>query len=157
MELGWIDDAQDHISEAAVANSAVKRIPKGSLLFVVRGMILAHSFPTAITTREVTINQDMKALVLARPDLGEFLLRSCQAARTRILQKVVRSTHGTCRLESKDLEQFPLAIPSLAEQKRIVAKVNQLMALCAELESKLRDAEKGAERLAEGMTAAMVM
>jgi type I restriction enzyme S subunit len=156
MKKPYIDNAQDHISEAAVAESSVKRIPTGSLLFVVRGMILAHSFPTALTTREVTINQDMKALVLARPDLGAFLLLSCRAARTRILQKVARSSHGTCRLESRDLEEFPIALPPMSEQKRIIAKVDQLMALCDELESKLRDAEQGAQRLAEAMTAAMV-
>ncbi|MFY0572610.1 restriction endonuclease subunit S [Archangium lansingense] len=56
----------------------------------------------------------------------------------------------------KDLEQFPIALPPLAEQKRIIAKVDQLMALCDELEARLRDAEKGAQRLAEAMTAAMV-
>ncbi len=115
MKKPYIDAAQDHISEAAVEGSAVKLIPAGSMLFVVRGMILAHSFPTARTTREVSINQDMKALVLAIPDLGEFLRLACRAAKARMLKKVARSTHGTCRLESSDLEQFPIALPPLPE------------------------------------------
>jgi hypothetical protein len=34
----------------------------GTILMVVRGMIPVRAFPVAITTREVTINQDMKAL-----------------------------------------------------------------------------------------------
>jgi hypothetical protein len=41
-------------------------------------------------------------------------------------------------------------------QKRIISKVNQRMALCDELEDKLRDAEKGVERLATAMNATMV-
>lgn len=156
MKKPYIDDAQDHISEAAVQGSAVKLIPAGALLYVVRGMILAHTFPVARTQREVTINQDMKALVPAMPELGEFLLRACGALQEHILQKVTRSSHGTCRLESKELEQLLIPLPPLAEQKRIIAKVDQLMALCDALESKLSDAEQGAQRLAEAMAAEMV-
>jgi len=54
------------------------------------------------------------------------------------------------------LTRYSIRLPPMAEQKRIIAKVDQLMALCDELETKLQDAEKGAERLAEAMTAAMV-
>jgi type I restriction enzyme S subunit len=136
MKRPYIEDAEDHISVAAVEGSAVKLIPAQSILYVVRGMILAHSFPVAIATREVTINQDMKAMVLAIPALSEFVLRSCQAARTRVLAKVERSSHGTCRLESEAVETLPIALPPLAEQGRIVARVDQLMALIDDLEAK---------------------
>jgi type I restriction enzyme, S subunit len=54
------------------------------------------------------------------------------------------------------LTRYSIRLAPIAEQKRIIAKVNQLMALCDELETKLRDTEKGAQRLAEAMTAAMV-
>jgi len=136
MKRPYIDDAEDHISTSAVEGSAVKLIPTQSILCVVRGMILAHSFPVAIATREVTINQDMKALVLALPALSEFILRSCQAARTRVLAKVEHSSHGTCRLASEVVEMLPIALPPLAEQKEIVARVDQLMALIDDLEAK---------------------
>jgi type I restriction enzyme S subunit len=55
------------------------------------------------------------------------------------------------------LTRYSIRLPPIAEQKRIIAKVDQLMALCDELETKLRDAEKGTEHLAEAMTAAMVV
>jgi type I restriction enzyme S subunit len=44
-------------------------------------------------------------------------------------------------------------LPLIKEQKRIVAKVDQLMAFCDELESKLRRAEADGEKLIESRRA----
>jgi len=156
MKRSYIDDAEDHISEAAVEQSAVKRIPTGSLLFVVRGMILAHSFPVALTTREVTINQDMKGLVLALPELGPYLLWACKAARARILQQVERSSHGTCRLDTRLVEETPIPLPPLPEQTRIVGRLESLMRQCDELELRLRQADQAASKLTASMVAGLV-
>jgi type I restriction enzyme S subunit len=160
MKKPYIGDAEDHISDAAVEGSAVKLIPERSILFVVRGMILAHSFPVAMTTKAVTTNQDMKALVLAVPETSEYLLRACWAARSRVLRHVERSSHGTCRLKSEIVENLPIPLPPLAEQKRIVAKVDELMRMLDDLEAKqtkkreirgrLRSAAVGALTSAEG-------
>jgi type I restriction enzyme S subunit len=150
-----IGDAEDHISESAIAASPAKLVPQNSLLCVVRGMILAHSFPVALTTRPVTINQDMKALVPAVPELGKYLLLAARAARERVLAKVLRSGHGTCRLESEVVEELPVAIPPLAEQRRIVAKVDQLMALCDELEAKQTKKREFGDRLTKAALRAL--
>jgi type I restriction enzyme S subunit len=77
----------------------------------------------------------MKALVLALPTLSEFVLRTCQAARRRVLEMVERSSHGTCRLDSEAVEMLPIALPPLSEQKRIIAKLNHLITLCDDLEA----------------------
>lgn len=54
---------------------------------------------------------------------------------------------GNKNLVLKYIKNFTIPLPPLEEQKRIVAKVNQLMTLCDELESKLRQAEADSERL----------
>ena len=133
MKRPYMHDAIDHVSALGVENSSGKMIPAGSLLMVVRGMILAHSFPVALAMRELTINQDMKALRLALPEIGEYLLRCCTASKQRMLANVERSSHGTCRLASEIVANFPVPLPPLAEQKRIVAKVDQLLGLCDEV------------------------
>jgi type I restriction enzyme S subunit len=137
MKVDELNDAQDHISSLAVEQSATRLIPMGSLLMVVRGMILAHSFPTAITTMPVTINQDMKAIVPFRADVIRFLLLLTKGLKPEVLRLVLRSTHGTCKLLTDDLFSMPIPIPPLAEQRRIVDKVNELMALCDRLERQL--------------------
>ena len=48
---------------------------------------------------------------------------------------------GINHLGADRLARFPLALPPLAEQRRIVAKVDQLMRLCAALEAGLARAE----------------
>jgi restriction endonuclease S subunit len=36
-----------------------------------------------------------------------------------------------------EIEQFPFSLPPIAEQRRIVAKIDKLMALCDELEKQI--------------------
>ena len=157
MKALHISDAQDHISEAAVEGSSVRKIPPGSLLMVVRGMILARAFPVALTTGDVTINQDMKALLPFERDMRDYLLLALRAFEPEVLATVERSSHGTCKLKTEFLHGLTMPIPPLAEQRRIVARVDQLMALVDELEEQL-DASRtiGAdliEAVAAGLTA----
>lgn len=157
MKVLRVSDAEDHISSAAVEYSAVRMIPAGSLLMVVRGMILARAFPVALTTAEVTINQDMKALMPFAPETGEFLLLTLRALEPEILAAVQRSTHGTCKLETDVLHGLAVPIPPLAEQRRIVARVDQLMGRVDELEAQLASSKTTAEDLMEAVVAGLIM
>jgi type I restriction enzyme S subunit len=134
MKRDLIEDSRDHITELAIESSSVKRIPRDSLLMVVRGMILAHSFPTALTSTEVTVNQDMKALTPFDASLAPFLLLMTKGRKVDVLGLVQTSTHGTCRLPTAELFGMPIGIPPLAEQRSIVAKVDELMTLLDEFE-----------------------
>ena len=150
MKVPVIEDAVDHVSSQALAGS-LSLIPSGSLLMVVRGMILAHSFPVAVTQVPVTINQDMKALTPFEPGTLPFLMLLCQGMKTEVLALVDRSTHGTCKLESHKVFGLPIPLPPLAEQARIVARVTQLRCICADLRQRLSASQATQSRLAEAL------
>lgn len=151
MKVDYIVSAQMAITDVAVSGSAVSIIDAGSIMFVVRGMILAHSFPVAISKVPLTINQDMKALTPEVPEIAEYLLRALKGLKPEMLKRVQRSSHGTCRLEGSDYADFPVPIPPLAEQHRIVSKVDELMALCDQLEASLVKGEQTRSKLLEAV------
>ncbi|MGV8842900.1 MAG: restriction endonuclease subunit S [Pseudomonas sp.] len=147
MKRPVIHDSEDHISAKALAETSLKAVPPKSLLMVVRGMILVHSFPVALTAREVTINQDMKALVPPE-EISDYLLMYLQASKAVMVGLADRSSHGTCKLISEKLWSHIVCLPPLPEQHRIVDKVDQLMALCDQLKTRLTQARQLNEQLA---------
>ena len=137
MKVDYINQSQDMITAKAIDNSSIKIVPSGTLLMVVRGMILDHSFPVAVTEIEVTINQDMKALIPFDSRLSRYLLLLMKGMKVEILKLVKKSTHGTCRLPTDDLFSIPLPIPPVDEQRRIMSKVDDVMNVLDQLSFRL--------------------
>ncbi|MBY8101610.1 restriction endonuclease subunit S [Vibrio fluvialis] len=137
MKVDFIESAIDTVTEKAIKETTIKLIPKNSLLMVVRGMILAHSFPVALTNKDVVINQDMKALVFSNID-PHYLLTVMKATKTTFTDLVDRSSHGTCKLISDKLWNVTLAIPPLNEQKKINIMLEQIMDICEQLKQGIR-------------------
>jgi hypothetical protein len=138
MKLDFIENALDTVTDEAVNNTSASIIPVGSLLMVVRGMILAHSFPVAISKKALIINQDMKALVFSQV-LPEYLLLIMKAFKGMIVDIVDRSSHGTCKLVSEKLFNIALPIPPKNEQERILEKLCKLEKLQDALKSKIAE------------------
>lgn len=123
MKRDEIEDAEDHVAALALLSSALRLIERGAVLIVVRGMILAHSFPTAVTTRPVTINQDMKALRCCRALEPYFLRDLFRGTVAHLVSLAEESAHGTRKLESDVLGRFEVCVPPLEEQRAIVAYI----------------------------------
>ncbi len=58
---------------------------------------------------------------------------------------------GISNMSSKALASIPMPVPPLAEQHRIVAKVDELMALCDRLEAQQADAESAHAQLVQAL------
>ncbi|QUY48916.1 restriction endonuclease subunit S [Serratia plymuthica] len=140
MKIDYIFDAEDHISESAVKQSSTKLIPVNSVLIVVRGMILSHSFPVAINTAVVTINQDMKALIPNVKISFEYLHLVLKGFRQNVLDLTDNSSHGTKCLKTESFERMQIPLPPLQEQLRIVFDIKELLSKIDSLVSRQNEA-----------------
>jgi type I restriction enzyme S subunit len=64
---------------------------------------------------------------------------------------IATGTANQANIGAKALKEFIFPLPPLAEQKRIVAKVDQLMHLCDELETQLNQSKKDSEILMQAV------
>ena len=138
MKRWYINDAQEHISPIALQETtAVKPIPLGSVLTVVRGMILAHTLPVGVTKTEVTINQDMKALIPDDSLLPEYVGYILRARAPSVLQQVEMAAHGTRRLKTDTLKQIIVPNISKNAQRKIVEYFNCVQSDVDEMKTRL--------------------
>ena len=73
-------DSQDHVTAEALGNGT-RSVPPRSILLLVRGMTLHDDLPICMVMREMTFNQDVKALVphdhvVLQPHGAEVLRRA---------------------------------------------------------------------------------
>jgi type I restriction enzyme S subunit len=125
MKVDTICDSLDHVSEKVFRETNLHKIPAGTPLIVVRGMILAHTVPLAITGRDVSINQDMKAIRFDSEIDPLFGLWCLKAQHTALLNSVSTAAHGTKRLDSRVLGEFQLMIPPPILQNKFVSIVQK--------------------------------
>jgi type I restriction enzyme S subunit len=134
---GVVTKAETYITQAGLNNSSAKIVEAGTVLIAMYGSIgkmgvagfrcatnqaIAHCVPdeTKISTEYLFLT--LKSLSAA------FLAKGHGGAQQNISQTIIKS--------------HPVSLPSLHEQHRIVAKVDELMGLCDRLEA-ARSAREG--------------
>lgn len=137
MKVDVIGDTEDFITHDAVANSATKRVAENSILMVVRSGILKHTFPVALTDREVTINQDMRALSLLDGIDARYLTFVLRRLQHQILDQCSKDGTTVASVEPALLEKTLVPIPPITEQQRIVARIDELFTDIADGEAEL--------------------
>ncbi|MBK1784456.1 restriction endonuclease subunit S [Prauserella cavernicola] len=118
-------ESDNHVTDEVFRETSLRKIPAGTVVLVVRGMILAHTVPVATLDVDAAINQDLKAL-LPREDIDpSYLSAVLRAQHEAILKQVGTAAHGTKKLESRVLENIRIPLPAPSEQRRIAGILDQ--------------------------------
>jgi type I restriction enzyme S subunit len=115
-------DSEDHVSQSALDSTSLKLQPPNSILVVVRGMILAHTFPVALNAVEVTINQDMKAMQPKGRVSAQYLAWALRGLQPLMLSLTEESAHGTKVLRTDQWANQAIPVPCEDEQAEMVAR-----------------------------------
>jgi type I restriction enzyme S subunit len=137
MKQSELRTSEEKVTREGVEASS-KLMPPETIMIVVRGMILAHTFPVGRTTVEAVFNQDMKALVVSKDYRPKYIQYRFEYASRQYLQLVSESSHGTKRLESDKLFSLSVPRPKLHEQDEFIAQVDEIQARVTYSEARMR-------------------
>lgn len=102
------------------SKNGTRLVPEGTVLLLVRGGALHNKIPVGITTREVTFNQDVKALVPKTDEITPwYLLFWLISIKKTLLAKVENTGIGAGKLDTKILQELEVPLPPRAELKKL--------------------------------------
>lgn len=100
-------------------------------------------------------NHVFRAQLRSADCLRDWVLLYFNSAAREYFAQASKQTTNLASINMRQLRSCPVPLPPLAEQKRIVAKVNELMALCDALEAKLTQSRSDADTLAAAIVHAV--
>jgi len=139
MRGDYIWDTQEHITKEAIAKSATKLVPAGSILVVVKSKILMRRLPLALTMRPMCHGQDIKSIQCSDRIDPIFLIQVMKYNEDKLLAKARgANTEG---LNLPMLREIPVPDVPLSDQKKFVRVVEGFRHLRAQQREALRQAE----------------
>lgn len=130
--------------------SPYRRPASGDILYTVVGA--TYGRPVHVNTRRPFCVQRHIAILKPTDQMNVRFLCLLLAS-PLVYRQATRSTTGTAQptIPLRPLRNFLVPLPPLAEQQRIVAKVDELMALCDKLEAQLTTTQTESRRLLEAV------
>lgn len=113
-----LTESQRTLTEAGV-KAGSRLVPKGSILFVVRGMSLKKEFRVGRAGTSLAFGQDCKAIIPHQGVDSGYLLHALEALEPEVLKQVEEASHGTGRLPTKAVGSLQIRLPELKEQRQI--------------------------------------
>jgi type I restriction enzyme S subunit len=127
------------------------KVKAGDILYCLRGSL--GKFALVDTNNLGAIASSLVIIRVALPDLTAYVMRYLKTPLAATL--ISRFDNGTAQpnLGAGDLAKFVVPLPPLAEQSRIVTRINELHALCAELRLQLKASQLTQSHLADALVA----
>jgi type I restriction enzyme S subunit len=142
-----VSDSELKISALGLSETRLELYRPGCLFMVARSGILKRTFPVSINRVPAAANQDMKVLVPFLDGQERYLQIMFRGLTDFLLRELVKTGTTVQSLKYAEFEHQPFPLPPLAEQQRIVAKVDELMALCDRLAAARGEREATRDRL----------
>ena len=133
------------LSSKGLQSSSATMMPTGTVLFTSRAPIGY----VAIAANPIATNQGFKSIVPYVTDCSRFIAVVMQTFAPDIDANAPGTTFK--EVSGKIVARVPLPLPPLAEQHRIVTKVDELMAVCDRLEQALAAGDKARSRLLDAL------
>jgi type I restriction enzyme S subunit len=140
MKVSVVVDTEEKITPQAVRESATNLIPLGAVLIVVRSGILIHTIPVTLTGRELTLNQDLKALIPRSDILPKYLFFLISGRQKELLVEWKKEGATVESLEMDLVAQTQIPLPDEREQEAMSAFLARETAKIDSLVIKIREA-----------------
>lgn len=138
----YVSTGSRDLSEKGAERSSATVMPRGTVLFTSRAPIGY----VAIAANPLATNQGFKSVVPYVDECSRFIALVLKAFAPEIDAKAPGTTFK--EVSGKIVAGIPFPLAPLGEQQRIVAKVDELMALCDQLEAAGAQREATRDRLA---------
>ncbi|MFD5218288.1 restriction endonuclease subunit S [Streptomyces tendae] len=126
LKTPWLFESERSVTELGAQNGT-RLVPKGAILFVVRGMSLTTEFRVGIAQREVAFGQDCKALIPHASIDPVTLFLAIRAQSPKILGMVDLAGHGTGRLVTERVANLRVRLPHGEAAAGFAARAGALM------------------------------
>jgi len=140
------------ITQRGVENSNAVILPADTIIFVVRSGILKRTIPISIARTRSTINQDLKAWLLVKPKMADFLRINILGNEKRLLCNIVKKGMTVESFDFDKFKRFPIPLPPFAEQIEIVKTVRKIMATIDDLQKDAINREEQSELLIQSVS-----
>ncbi|WGK83214.1 restriction endonuclease subunit S [Vibrio aestuarianus] len=134
LKADYISESEETITELALSETSVRYNNVGDVLVAMYGATIGK---TAILSVRATTNQAVCACTPFTGLSNTYLLTLLKAYKARLIGMGAGGAQPNISREK--IINTVIALPSTAEQHRIVAKVDELMALCDQLEQQTED------------------